>query len=76
MTIECARAAGLYVRAVVLTPWPESPSTIERSNMQTLAELGELDVFCLPWQDASRPALVPALPIERWLGPPRPALAA
>jgi dethiobiotin synthetase len=76
MTIECARAAGLYVRAVVLTPWPESPSAVERSNMQTLAELGELDVFGLPPQDPARPAPVPALPIEHWLGPPRPALAA
>jgi len=76
MTIECARAAGLYVRAVVLTPWPESPSTVERSNMQTLAELGELDVFGLPRQDPARPAAVATLPVERWLGPPRPALAA
>jgi dethiobiotin synthetase len=76
MTIECARAVGLYVRAVVMTPWPQSPSTIERSNMETLAELGELDVFGLPLQDPAIPAAVPALPIERWLGPPRPALAA
>ena len=76
MTIECARARGLYVRAVVLTPWPQSPSTVERSNMETLAELGELDVFGLPRQDPARPAASPTLPIERWLGPPRPALAA
>ena len=76
MTIECARARGLYVRAVVLTPWPESPSIVERSNMETLAELGELDVFGLPRQDPARPVAVATLPVERWLGPPRPALAA
>jgi dethiobiotin synthetase len=76
MTLECARAAGLYVRAVVLTPWPDAPGSIERSNMETIAELGELDVFGLARQDPGRPAAVPTLPVERWLGPPRPALAA
>jgi dethiobiotin synthetase len=76
MTLECARAAGLYVRAVVLTPWPDEPGEVERSNMQTLAQLGELDVFGLPRRDPARPAPAPSLPVERWLGPARPALAA
>src|SRR5215207_2163017 len=32
LTLESARAAGLSVAAVVLTPWPDEPSTMERSN--------------------------------------------
>ena len=40
LTIEAARAAGLEVAAVVLTPWPEEPSEIERSNRETIAALG------------------------------------
>ena len=32
LTLEAARAAGLDVRAVVLTPWPASPSS---SSAQT-----------------------------------------
>ena len=32
LTLDAARAAGLDVRAVVLTPWPEQPSELERSN--------------------------------------------
>ena len=32
LTVESARAAGLDVRAVVLTPWPAQPSVMQRSN--------------------------------------------
>ena len=38
--VEAARAAGLDVRAVVLTPWPAEPVTMERSNRETIARLG------------------------------------
>ena len=41
MTIECARAAGLEVAGVVLTPWPAQPGEMERSNRETIARLGE-----------------------------------
>jgi dethiobiotin synthetase len=44
LSIESARAAGLDVRAVVLTPWPETPSELERSNRDTIARLGEIEV--------------------------------
>ena len=37
LTIEAARAAGLEVAAVVLTPWPQEPTAIERSNRETIA---------------------------------------
>ncbi len=39
LTVEAARAAGLDVRAVVLTPWPAEPSTLERSNRETIERL-------------------------------------
>jgi dethiobiotin synthetase len=48
LTIEAARAAGLEVAAVVLTPWPEQPTEIERSNRETIEALGELKVLTLP----------------------------
>jgi dethiobiotin synthetase len=72
LTLEAARSAGLEVAAVVLTPWPDRPSTIERSNLETIARLGDVEVETLrpierpdpgPLADAGAP-----LPIERWLG--------
>jgi dethiobiotin synthetase len=47
LSIESARAAGLDVRAVVLTPWPAAPTKMERSNRDTIARLGEIEVACL-----------------------------
>ena len=37
LTLEAARARGLDVAAVVLTPWPARPSAIEVSNRETIA---------------------------------------
>lgn len=48
LTVEAARAAGLDVRAVVLTPWPDAPSQLERSNRDTIADLTSLPVETLP----------------------------
>ena len=48
LTVEAARNAGLDVVAVVLTPWPESPTTVEESNRRTIADLGETEVQTLP----------------------------
>ncbi len=48
LTLHAARAAGLEVRAVVLTPWPAQPSVVESSNRGTLARLGEVEVAVLP----------------------------
>src|ERR671934_140197 len=36
LTIEAARAGGLGVAAVVMTPWPDEPGGIERSNRDTI----------------------------------------
>ncbi len=63
LTLESARAAGLEVAAVVLTPWPEEPSEIERSNRETIADLGEVTVLTLPEVDLADPAGWPALRI-------------
>jgi dethiobiotin synthetase len=59
LTIEAARTAGLPVRAVVLTPYPERPSVMERSNRETIAALGDVDVHTL-----GRDASAATLPLE------------
>jgi dethiobiotin synthetase len=69
MTLECARAAGLAVAAVVFTPWPDEPTPVQRSNMETVATLGAVAVHGLSALDTSRPlTAVPGLPAEPWLG--------
>jgi dethiobiotin synthetase len=82
LTLESARAAGLAVAGVVLTPWPERPGVIERSNRDTIAELGEVEVATLaPVAAPQAAALARAatgLPLERWLSldvPSRPGHA-
>jgi dethiobiotin synthetase len=77
LTIECARAAGLVVAAVVLTPWPEAPRAMERSNLDTIARGGGVEVGTLPKLDVSGP-IAPRedLPVERWLSVSTPARAA
>ncbi len=65
LTLESARAAGLEVALVVLTPWPEEPSAIERSNRETIAALGEAEVQALPPLDLAAPSTWPALSWRR-----------
>jgi dethiobiotin synthetase len=48
LTLQAAHAAGLDVRAVVLTPWPSRPDAVERSNLETIATLGGVEVVTLP----------------------------
>jgi dethiobiotin synthetase len=48
LTVEAARAGGLDVAAVVLTPWPEEPDGMERSNRETIESLGNVRVCGLP----------------------------
>ncbi|MEA2213805.1 MAG: dethiobiotin synthetase [Solirubrobacteraceae bacterium] len=71
LTLEAARAGGLEVAGVVLTPWPSAPSEMERSNRDTIAERGGVEVATLKLvSDAQPPALAAAadaLPLERWL---------
>ena len=47
LTIEAARAVGLEVATVVLTPWPSTPSPMELSNRETIARLGAVEVATL-----------------------------
>lgn len=61
LTLEAARAAGLEVAAVVLTPWPEEPTEIETSNRETIAALGGTPVQTLPPLDLDNPESWPHL---------------
>jgi dethiobiotin synthetase len=63
LTVEAARAAGLEVTAIVLTPWPEEPTEIERSNRETIAELAGIPVLTLPEIDLADPDSWPVLEI-------------
>ena len=71
LTLECARLAGLEVAGVVLTPWPSDPGMIERSNRETIARLGNVEVATLAPVERAEPALLGragrSLPIARWL---------
>jgi dethiobiotin synthetase len=72
LTLEAARAAGLRVLAVVLTPWPDAPGELERSNRDTIARLGKIDVLTLAPILSARPEQLAqagaTLPLDRWLG--------
>jgi dethiobiotin synthetase len=74
LTLRVARAAGLEVRAVVMTPWPREPTALERSNRDTIARLGEVEVHALGevrGPRASELALAGAeLPWRDWLAEP------
>ena len=61
LTLEAARSAGLEVAMVVLTPWPDVPSTVEASNLETIAALGAVRVETLPTLDLSDPKGWPPL---------------
>jgi dethiobiotin synthetase len=71
LTLRTARAAGLEVRAVVLTPWPAQPEAIERSNRETIERLGEIEVATLG--ELAGPSLAElaaaggSLPWSRWI---------
>jgi dethiobiotin synthetase len=72
LTVEAARAAGLDVRAVVLTPWPEEPSALERSNRATIGRMARVEVAVLARVGTGVDELAAAgaaLPAEAWLGP-------
>jgi dethiobiotin synthetase len=69
LTVEAARAAGLRVAGVVITPWGE-PEPIEESNRATVERLAGVQVSGLP--PASPATLAEAgaaLPLDDWLAP-------
>jgi dethiobiotin synthetase len=61
LTIEAARAVGLEVTLVVLTPWPGDPSAVERSNRDAIERLGAVRVEPLPELDLAVPESWPPL---------------
>jgi dethiobiotin synthetase len=75
LTVHAVRAAGLEVRAVVFTPWPAEPTAAQRSNCNTVAALGEVEVVGLPRVESFEPATLAAaaadLPVHRWIGDAR-----
>jgi len=71
LTIEAARAAGLRVLGVVFTPWPADPDVMQRSNRDTVAALGDVDVATLPPVGVAVADLAAAgatLPLASWFG--------
>ena len=68
LTVEAARAGGLTVAAVVMTPWPGEPTAMELSNRDTIARIGDVSVTGLPRTAPDRLAEAGAvLPVEHWL---------
>ena len=69
LTVEAARTAGLRVAGVVMTPWPDEPEPIERSNRETVERLASVPVAGLPHTTPARLAEAGAeLPLADWLG--------
>jgi dethiobiotin synthetase len=68
LTIAAARAAGLEVAAVVMTPWPADPEPIEVSNRETIERLGGAAVHALPRTNPTSLAVAGrSLPLGDWL---------
>jgi dethiobiotin synthetase len=70
LTVEAARAAGLDVRAVIVTPWPGEPTVMMRSNVDAIGRLGRVEVATLPEVGVDVDQLARAgatLPYARWL---------
>jgi dethiobiotin synthetase len=76
LTLQSARTAGLDVRAVVLTPWPERPNEMEQSNRETIARMGDVEVAALGHVRSPAAADLAraghALPWRNWCPPERP----
>ena len=68
LTVESARAAGLHVAGIVMTPWPTHPEPIERSNRETVERLSGVPVSGLPpTSPLELAAAGAALPLDSWL---------
>jgi dethiobiotin synthetase len=68
LTIEAARAAGLRVAGVAMTPWPTDPSTMQASNRATVERLSGVPVCGLPHTERDGLAKAGrALPLDDWL---------
>jgi dethiobiotin synthetase len=63
LTVEAVRGAGLQPAAIVLTPWPDDPSSMEQSNRSTIGSLTGTEVLTLPEIDLARPKYWPVLEV-------------
>jgi dethiobiotin synthetase len=61
LTVEAVRSVGLEATAVVLTPWPETPGEVERSNREAIERLGAVRVERLVRLDLGDPGTWPPL---------------
>ena len=65
LTLEAARTAGLEPAAVVITPWPDEPDAMQRSNWATIESVGGVRVCGLPSTSPDRLAEAGAtLPLD------------
>jgi dethiobiotin synthetase len=73
LTLEAARAGGLEVLGVVLTPWRHAEGAIERSNLETIQRLGRVALATLPPVARGEARLLAAageaLPLDEWFVP-------
>jgi dethiobiotin synthetase len=68
LTVEAARAVGLAVAGIVMTPWPGEASPLEVSNRATVQRLAGVPVNGLPPTDVDSLAeAAQGLPIGDWL---------
>ncbi len=68
LTIEAARAAGLEVRGVVMTPWPKEPDAMVASNRETVQRISGVPVSGLePVSPTTLARAGATLPVEHWL---------
>jgi dethiobiotin synthetase len=68
LTVEAARTAGVHVAGIVMTPWPDDPAPIERSNRQTVERLAGVPVSGLaPTSPAGLAEAGASLPLDDWL---------
>ena len=68
LTVEVARAAGLDVRGVVMTPWPQEPDAMAVSNRETVQRLSGVPVSGLgPASPATLAQAGATLPVGDWL---------
>jgi dethiobiotin synthetase len=71
LTVAAARARGVEVRGVVLTPWPEEPTEMQRSNAATIEALTGVEVALMArvagWSPEELASAGAGLPYDRWL---------
>jgi dethiobiotin synthetase len=72
LTLEAAAAAQLRIAGVVMTPWPQDPDEMVRSNRETVERLTNIPVVGLPFVASAQPGPLAtagaSLPLRRWLG--------